>query len=44
MAELARDQGESGHEGAADAEKVDVHARCYGPSGNRLLRTLTEIQ
>ena len=25
VAELARDQGESGHEGAADAEKVDVH-------------------
>ena len=44
VAELAGDQGESGHEGAADAEKVNVHARRYPTIGNRLLRTLSETQ
>ena len=50
--QLARDQGQSRHEGAADAEEVDVHVLArgsagsarYAPSGNRLLRTRIEIQ
>ena len=44
VAELACDERESGHEGSADSQKVNVHALCYPPSGKRLLRSLTEIQ
>ena len=44
VAEFARDQGESRHEGAANAEEVDVHRRAYAPIGNRLLRTRIDTQ
>ena len=44
MTELARNQGEPGHERAADPEKVDVHPPAYPAIGNRPPRILTEIQ
>ena len=44
MPELARHQGEPGHEGAADPENVEVHSEVYPVIGNRLPRILIEIQ